>query len=463
MLAFVNGESVPLAAVPTLSVEDYHTQFLVPSFEADAKRVLAYWRLPDGRLACVLGNPTTRRLEIFATDAREMQPLRDEIPALHRFESDLQGQANECPFVPLKGVAAHEVAVGPVHAGVIEPGHFRFQCLGERVHSLEIALGYQHRGAEALLASAANDIRRLALAETVAGDTSVAAAFAYAKALHLPCAASPLVPLALELERIANHVGDLGALAGDVAYLPTASFCGRIRGEYLNMTAELCGNRFGRGLLCAPPLSAETVAKLEEWFARTGKELFHALDLLFTEGSAVERFAGTGRVTAEVARSIGLVGMAGRASGLAVDSRIDFPFAGETAVAPLYGEEVQAGDVLARARQRRLELVVAHSRVRRWLHAAGAGAEATSVRQPGALREPNAVTVAVVEAWRGELVHVAVTGAATVSGAAVAQYKIWDPSFHNWFGLAQALRGEEISNFPICNKSFNLSYCGVDR
>ena len=454
MRSFVNGTSVPLAAIPTVSFADFRAHLLSPDFEAAAKRILAYWKLPDGRVACVLGNPATHRLEIGAMAAEELRPLRDEVPALHRFEAELRNEENLCPFQPLKGEAAHEVAVGPVHAGVIEPGHFRFQCMGEAVHSLEISLGYQHRGAEKLIAEAKTDVRRLALAETVAGDTSVAASVAAHVALGY---ISGEYSLALELERIANHVGDLGALAGDVAYLPTASFCGRIRGEYLNMTAELCGNRFGRGMLRAPAPSPETRERLREWFLRTGKELFHALGLLLSEGSALERFDGTGRVPADVARQIGLVGLAGRASGLAVDSRIDFPLAGERTVVPLYGEEPMSGDVLSRVRQRHLELLVAHARVRRLLAEQPAKAASLSA-QP--TRLPKTVTVAVVEAWRGELVHLAVTGE---DPAEIVQYKVFDPSYHNWFGLAQALRGEQISNFPICNKSFNLSYCGVDR
>lgn len=454
ILSFVNGTSVPLASIPTIPFADFHARLLSADFSTAAKRILAYWRLPDGRLACVLGNPATHRLEICALDAAEVVPLRDDVPALHRFEAELRNEENLCPFQPLKGEAAHEVAVGPVHAGVIEPGHFRFQCMGETVHALEISLGYQHRGAEALIATAGTDARRLALAETVAGDTSVAASVAAHVALGYgpgDCA------LALELERIANHVGDLGALAGDVAYLPTASFCGRIRGEYLNMTAELCGNRFGRGMLRAPALSQESRVHVREWFLRTGKELFHALGLLFSESSALERFEGTGRVTADVARRIGLVGMAGRASGLAVDSRLDFPLSGERTIVPLYGEETMTGDVLSRARQRHLELLVAHARVRRLLSETPSQTVSVPTRP---MRTPNAVTVAVVEAWRGELVHLAVTGD---DSSAIVQYKIFDPSYHNWFGLAQALRGEQISNFPICNKSFNLSYCGVDR
>jgi len=349
-------------------------------------------------------------------------------------------------FHLMTGAQAHEVAVGPVHAGVIEPGHFRFQCLGEKVHYLEISLGYQHRGVERAIVAAESDARRLALAQTIAGDTSVAATLASSGALGIesPIASPVMAALLLELERIANHVGDLGALAGDVAYLPTASFCGRIRGEYLNMTALVTGNRFGRVL---KPL-AMTVEELKAtdfpaWFARTERECFHALDLLFSETSAIERFEGTGRVSEAEAREIGMVGVAARASGV-TDTMGGWPVTG-------------GGDVLARARQRYEELKVAHERIHRLVSGDSSTDRIREIVETE-LAEGVTLRFAAVDAWRGELVH-----AAKFKDGALVDYRVFDPSYFNWFGLSLALRGEQISNFPICNKSFNLSYCGVDR
>ncbi len=157
-------------------------------------------------------------------------------------------------FFRVSGREIHEVAVGPVHAGIIEPGHFRFQCHGEHVLHLEIALGYQHRGVERALVGGPDQRTRHYL-ETAAGDTSVGHGLAYARIrealadVTVGDETQALRAVALELERLACHTGDLGALAGDVAFLPTASYCGRIRGDFLNMTALLCGNRFGRGLV----------------------------------------------------------------------------------------------------------------------------------------------------------------------------------------------------------------------
>src|SRR5262249_42596442 len=178
-------------------------------------------------------------------------------------------------FFAIDGEEVHEVAVGPVHAGVIEPGHFRFQCHGENVMHLEISLGYQHRGVERAILGAPK--RAVHYPETLAGDTTIGHATAYCTCIEALIGARPppralaLRAIALELERLANHTGDLGALANDVGFLPTASYCGRLRGDYLNLTADLCGSRFGRAMVrpgkvafdVSPDVAATMLAKLE--------------------------------------------------------------------------------------------------------------------------------------------------------------------------------------------------------
>lgn len=368
------------------------------------------------------------------------------------FLDSLGGYVDPKEVTPLKGESAHEVAVGPVHAGVIEPGHFRFQCMGEDVYNLQIFLGYQHRGVEEEIVRAdGNLVRQVALAETCAGDTSIAAATCFSEiietrdGLQTSAGDRKIRELLLELERIANHVGDLGALAGDVAFLPTASFCGRIRGEYLNMTALLCGNRFGRHAVVPGGLRAtfngEKKSQLKDWISRVKKDLDGALKLMFEEPTVLERFEGTGVVSKEVAEEIGLVGVARRAS---VELK---------------------GDVLSRATIRRLEIEEAHKKAFAILECKMETGEwrmqenTSSHSSIPILQTPFACVVATTQAWRGPLVHAALFDA----DGKMLRYKIVDPSAHNWQGLAYALRGEQISNFPICNKSFNLSYCGTDR
>ncbi len=228
-------------------------------------------------------------------------------------------------FFHLDGAEIHEVAVGPVHAGIIEPGHFRFQCHGEDVYHLEISLGYQHRGIEPALVGGP-DKRTLHYMETLAGDTTIGHATAYAQAMEAlaGCMAPPralaLRGIALELERAANHTGDLGALAGDVGYLPTASYCGRIRGDFLNMTALLCGSRFGRGLVSPGGVlfdaDAERLAQLLDRLQQARKDVASAVNLLWETPSVMARFENTGTLPPIPQQRLGLVGPAARASGL---------------------------------------------------------------------------------------------------------------------------------------------------
>jgi Ni,Fe-hydrogenase III large subunit len=263
--------------------------------------------------------------------------------------------------------------------------------------------------------------------------------------------------IALELERLANHTGDLGALANDVAFLPTASACGKIRGDFLNLTALLCGNRFGRGLVrpggCRHDLEPERAAQLLARLETSLADAEQASAWLWDAASVRGRFEGTGTVHPAQAAELGLVGLAARASGLVRDVRYDHP-AGWHRFAQAPVAVWPGGDVFARARVRSLELQRSGQFLREQIATPVEGDLHTEL--PAAA--PDLLAVALVEGWRGEVCHVALTDAA----GRVRRYKIVDPSFHNWSGLALALRGTAISDFPICNKSFNLSYCGFD-
>ena len=372
----------------------------------------------------------------------------------------------ENDFFRVEGAEIHEVAVGPVHAGIIEPGHFRFQCLGETVLHLEICLGFQHRGAENLFLRAAPR-RRMSLVECLAGDTSIGHATAYCTALErlagivVPPRARLLRRVALELERLANHIGDLGAIGGDTGFLPTSAWNGRIRGDVLNTTAVLCGNRFGRNLLCPggvrQDLSADECADALARLQAAYRAARASVDVMLFCPSVHDRLEGTGPVSPETARSLGLVGMAARACGLPVDARFTQPLGPEPqeAAAPVVE---RSGDVLARTLVRSRELDVSTAQATADLKALAAESPSpVQAELPDAL-PPLHLAVAQVEGWRGEICHLLMTDAT----GRPAFFKAIDPSFHNWQGLAMALRGQQISDFPLCNKSFNLSYCGFD-
>jgi Ni,Fe-hydrogenase III large subunit len=330
------------------------------------------------------------------------------------------------------------------------------------VYHLEIALGYQHRGVEQAMIGGPG-IRSLHYAETLAGDTSIAHATAYCQVIESltncqkTARAQALRGIALELERLANHVGDLGALSGDVGFLPTASYCGRIRGDFLNMTALLCGNRFGRGMVqpggVGFDMEDERIEMLLRRLESTEKDVAVAVELLWETASVMTRFEGIGVLPRKIALDLGVVGPAARASGLMRDVRIDQP-SGIFRFAQIPVSTCDSGDVYARAFVRWLEIQQSLQFIQEQLHAMPCGEIKATI---GPL-EPNSFAVALNEGWRGEVCHVAITDAA----GRFERYKVVDPSFHNWPALAIALRGQQISDFPLCNKSFNLSYCGHD-
>jgi Ni,Fe-hydrogenase III large subunit len=442
--------------------------------EAEGTRVVAVVShdgdnlLAVGRSAPVQGSysaltPVCPQAHLFEREIWEQHGLRPEgHPWLKPVRRATAAGPATGDFFTVEGGEVHEVAVGPVHAGIIEPGHFRFQCAGEEVMHLEIALGYQHRGVEAALVGGPHGAT-MSQMETIAGDSTIAHATAYAQVLETlsggepPLRAQWLRALALELERLANHTGDLGALANDVAFLPTSSACGKLRGDFLNLTALICGNRFGRGLVrpggCRFDLEAERVLRLTDQLRMALPDVDQAAAWLWDASSVRSRFEGVGIVTPEQANEIGLVGPAARACGLVRDVRFDHP-AGWYRFAQALVAVWPGGDVFARARVRWLEIQRAGQFI---LEQAALPPEGTVTGQVAALA-PDTIAVSLVEGWRGETCHVALTDRAGRFGA----YKIVDPSFHNWTGLALALRQQAISDFPICNKSFNLSYCGFD-
>lgn len=493
-----NGQAIDRSCCPELSIGRFR-QEVIQGVDGGA-RLSALFAEPAARagtmrLMAVLARPAANDLRLLACPVEQSYPcLTPDCPAAHWFEREIAEQWGIYPeghpwlksirfqpscmaggdeaapkrmigvteFFRMEGEEVHEVAVGPVHAGVIEPGHFRFQCHGETVYHLEISLGYQHRGIERALRGGPSR-RTLHYIETLAGDTTIGHATAYCRAVEAiggvrPSArAEGIRAIAAELERIANHIGDLGALAGDVGFLPTMSYCGRIRGDVLNVTALLCGNRFGRGVVVPGGVGHDIDDALaEEALRRLGeieRDAAGAIELLFDTPSVLARFEGTGSVTEDLAKQIGLVGVAARASGVPCDMRHDLPY-GMYQFTQMPVCTWHTGDCFARAYVRWLEVKQSLAFIREHLRSLPAG----PVVQNVITLKPNHRVVSLTEGWRGEICHVA----ATDENGRFSLYKVVDPSFHNWFGLACALRQQQISDFPLCNKSFNLSYCGHD-
>jgi len=392
-----NTESRDLSKIPILKNSVFFES--IKSHCSKGLRVSSYFSFLNSKkqnqLIIVLADDESSYFLVSSTiiEGREFPSLAIELPQIQLFEREIAEQFGLIPeghprFYPVRfhhsytesdawnrnkkhsikpsvidftdviGNDIHEVAVGPVHAGVIEPGHFRFHCFGEKVFNLQISLGYQHRGIEKMLIGGP-DKKTLHLIETVAGDSTIANTIAYSQIIeslsgYQGITLSSLLTRAilLELERMANHVGDIGALSNDVAFLPTSSYCGRIRGDFLNLTAEFCGNRFGRRAILpggiAFQLDTELLSRFKQRFCKIFDEFKSAAELFFSSTSTMERLDGCGVLEKKIAKEIGVVGLVARATGIHCDSRFNFP-SGIFNFTQIPIVFFDSGDVLARA------------------------------------------------------------------------------------------------------------------
>lgn len=368
------------------------------------------------------------------------------------------------PFFQIKSEELHEIGVGPIHAGIIEPGHFRFLCNGEQILHLEIQLGYQHRGVENHFLKKRQLLQRTILAESIAGDMVAGHATAFANLWECLCGfhtAEDILfarAIALELERIAVHTGDLSAICNDIGYQLGSAVFGRLRTPVINFFQEWCGNRLAKGLIRPGqnryPFSQTLCDKLEALFDDYESDFDEIWEEFHSLPSALSRLEKTGVVSAALASSIGTVGMTARASGLLRDVRLSHPFGVYNLLSPITVIK-HHGDVYSRTKIRHDEIIQSIYYLRNIVRRSR-----SSPSVPNGLASPKAGSfgISLVEGWRGEICHSAVTD----ENGDLLYYKIKDPSMHNWLAVALSVRNNEISDYPVCNKSFDLSYCGHD-
>ena len=477
-----NNELINISDIPCLDIETLRQEIIKLN-----KRVVAFFgkREWNGvKLYVAMADDSKGQLYVSSsffdnTFEKYYESLTQVIPAFHMFEREfyeefgieplyhpwlkpVRDHKKEYPFFEVEGEEVHQVGVGPIHAGVIEPGHFRFMCNGEKVYDLEIRLGYQSKGIEDLIVKEPSN----QLAESICGDSVIAYNLAYSrvmeslKGIKISNKAEIIRLIALEMERCAIHIGDLGAIAGDTAYQMGAAIFGVTRTLVINTMLELCGSRFGRGLITVGgvnyDIDEQFAEKILTMFKKVSDDVKRTFATMLKSPTVISRLEKTGVVSNATALELGLVGMAAKASGVELDSRFDFH---EKWLEGIEDKKIKAnGDVYSRTRERYKEVLQSIFIIKQLLKKLPEYKNEPLCVDCNNQYKPDTMVISIVEGWRGEVVHTAITD----DYDNLARYKVKDPSFNNWYGLAMAVRNNGISDFPLCNKSFNLSYCGND-
>ncbi|MCE5346602.1 MAG: NADH-quinone oxidoreductase subunit C [Bacteroidales bacterium] len=494
-----NSISPDLKEIPVLQYDIFY-ELVCDFLKDEARHCIAYYGVPTSgilKLFCYIADdnnssiavfsheldnntivlksitPVCPQLQIFEREIHEnfgvvfdghpwMKPVR-----YSHYRSDKSNIIDNYPFYTIESEELHEVGVGPIHAGVIEPGHFRFICNGEKVLHLEIQLGYQHRGIEKLFIEKNDSLQRCILSESIAGDTSIGHALAHSQLIESLAGIEVSEALqierciALEMERLAVHIGDTAALCGDVAYQLGQVVCEALRTLIINATQLWCGNRLGKGLVRPGgsnyQMNDDVAGEILTVIADVDRRFGEVADRIYSLPSLLSRFEDIGKVTREQALTIGAVGMAARSCGISRDIRVTHPFQFYRSY-PIQLLTVETGDVFARGMLRNLEVresvKIICGLIEIWRR------KEKIINKPvyNYKLKPNKVGISIVEGWRGEICHTVITD----KGGNIENYKVKDPSMQNWLALALAVRNQEISDFPINNKSYNLSYCGND-
>jgi Ni,Fe-hydrogenase III large subunit/Ni,Fe-hydrogenase III component G len=367
----------------------------------------------------------------------------------------------EYRFLKVQGGGVCEVPVGPVHAGIIEPGHFRFSVVGDTVLHLELRHFYTHKGTEALF-EGAPAMGGVMLAESVSGDNCFAHAVAYCQAIEnafgvsVPPRGRALRLVGLELERMLAHIGDVGALCCDVACVVPPAYTARLKESMLQASTRYLGTRCWRGLAIPGgikcDLAQEDARALGKIVTEAARDFAELAEMILQTPSVQNRFESTGTLKRGLARALGVVGLAARASGLRLDVRRDHPY-GRYRTLALEVPQYSSGDVLARARVRIDEAAISARLITAALDNLPTGAITTSVPS-----QNSAEGFSAVESPRGELLYWM-----RIRDGFIRRCHIKSPSFQNWPALPLAMPDNIIADFPLINKSFNLSYSGCDR
>jgi len=405
------------------------------------------------------GHPNPRRVALH-DHWPDVHPLRKDFridEVLPAFEGERH------VYRPTLGEGVFQIPVGPVHAGIIEPGHFNFAVAGEPILYLQLRMFYKHKGTEKLFEQFAIP-QCVFLAESVSGDSAFSHGTAFCQAvekaggIEVPFRAEVMRTVLLELERIYNHVADIGAIAMDVGFVIANAYAGRVREMVLGINEELAGSRLLRGMVCVGGVrrdwSGSQLDALRTAMETVEREFRDLVALIKSSDSTRDRLEHTGFLHPEKAGDLGIVGVGGRASGVDLDVRRDHPYAAYRHLSwrvPVYRE----GDVLHRMQVRIDEVFASLEMIRDAAEHLPGGPH----RAPARTVESGRCALSAVEGWRGEIVYWVRTG----PGNRLERCKVKDPSVNNWPALVEAVKGNIIADFPVINKSFNLSYSGTDR
>ncbi|WP_396912246.1 NADH-quinone oxidoreductase subunit C [Mycolicibacterium sp.] len=417
---------------------------------------LAYLSFPAGRFEREMadlhgirpvGHPRPRRLVRHAHWPADWYPMRADAGPAPDF-----AEGGRFPFVTVDGTGVYEIPVGPVHAGLIEPGHFRFSVVGETVLQLKARLWFVHRGVERLF-QGTPATGAAGLAERVSGDTSAAHALAHSLAvedclgIEIAPAAQQLRALLVELERLYNLAADLGALANDVGFSLANTHCLRIREQLLRLNATVTGHRLLRGAISPGSVRLNALPTPDE-LRSIGAEIAEIAELTLANSIVADRFTGTSVLPFDDAQAMGCLGYVARASGIRTDARLDHPLID----LPITDTGSDAGDVLARYTVRRDDFATSIELARHLIDTSPGPTTYTVPVGPG-----SGSGIGIVEGWRGTIVH-----RVEIDTGRITRAKIVDPSWFNWPALPVAMKDTIVPDFPLTNKSFNLSYAGND-